>query len=699
MEHGLSFLKSKIARRFCTLFILSAFIPVLILALFSYYKVVNQLEEQSLLRLKREAKAYGIGLFDRLIRVEKELYIISRNIESVENRKILSNNELTNNLSDLLRNISVWHSDGRVTTVFGSLNPVTLTSLVSKKHLSSSKPFILSIKDQGQPGRLFLGGNFIRLDGSPVTLVGEINPEYLWGVGGTPLLPPMTDLLVFDAEGNSLIVTMHFPLSNYRDLYRKYDSDDPQVFHFEIEGKQFFGSFSNIFFESRFQRTGWVITLVQARSNIMSALDQFSTTFPFIILLFLLLSLFLSVKFIRRTLEPLEILKKATDRVADQNFSRKVEIESDDEFAELGTAFNIMSRKIESQFQTMETVGEIDRAILSSTDRATIISTTLQRLKSFFNCDIALYALTPDNMGDFLKVYCLKGRRADDPYVEYFNIDTVDTDLLFNTQRHITLNKGDRFPAFLSNEDETSITKYLGLPIEVDGEIRRILLLGWKSSFELSEDEQANARQIADQLAVALTNANLMTNLENLATGTIEALARTVDAKSRWTSGHSERVAELSARIAHTMGFSDTEVAVIKRAGLMHDIGKIGISLTILDKPGRLNDSEYREVKNHPSIGAKILEPIDAFQDILTIVEQHHEKVDGSGYPAGLQGEEIDIKARILAVADVWDALVSDRPYRDGWVHDRAKKLISEGSGSHFDSQVVKAFFATIDSE
>jgi HD-GYP domain-containing protein (c-di-GMP phosphodiesterase class II) len=109
-----------------------------------------------------------------------------------------------------------------------------------------------------------------------------------------------------------------------------------------------------------------------------------------------------------------------------------------------------------------------------------------------------------------------------------------------------------------------------------------------------------------------------------------------------------------------------------------------------------LTDEEYAEIKNHPAIGNKILEPIKAYHKILPLVLQHHEKFDGSGYPAGLKGEEIDIKARILAVADVWDALVSDRPYREGWVQDRARKVIVEGAGSHFDPRVVEAFLVVM---
>ena len=195
---------------------------------------------------------------------------------------------------------------------------------------------------------------------------------------------------------------------------------------------------------------------------------------------------------------------------------------------------------------------------------------------------------------------------------------------------------------------------------------------------------------------MALSNARLIEDMEHLTLGTIEALARTVDAKSSWTSGQSERVADMALNIARVMGRTEKEIETLHRGGLLHDIGKIGIPLSILDKPGRLNDEEYAKIKDHPSIGARILEPINAYADVIPMVIQHHERYDGKGYPAGLAGEEIDINARILAVADVHDALVSNRPYRQGWVEDRAIKLLKEESGRQFDPQVVDAFLGIL---
>ena len=152
----------------------------------------------------------------------------------------------------------------------------------------------------------------------------------------------------------------------------------------------------------------------------------------------------------------------------------------------------------------------------------------------------------------------------------------------------------------------------------------------------------------------------------------------------------------MSLRIARQMGHSEAELEVLHRGALLHDIGKLGISVQLLDKPGRLDAHEIEEVMTHATIGGRILQPITAFAEILPIVEQHHEKFDGTGYPKKLAGDEIDINARILAVADTYDAMTSDRPYRKGFSHEKAVRLILEESGVQFDPKVLRAFMEAI---
>ena len=226
-----------------------------------------------------------------------------------------------------------------------------------------------------------------------------------------------------------------------------------------------------------------------------------------------------------------------------------------------------------------------------------------------------------------------------------------------------------------------------------------MITLGFQDSSAYSDDDLIQARQLADQVAVALSNSRLIEELNQLNWGTLTALARAVDAKSPWTAGHSERVTKLALQIAQELGFPEEEIDNLHRGGLLHDIGKIGVPAKILDKKGILTTKEYRIICEHPRMGTRILEPINAYKDVLGLVLHHHERFDGTGYPDGLAGEDISLATRILSVADVFDALISDRPYRAGMKMEEVLEFVEQEKGKQFDPGVVQAFLKVIEKE
>ena len=187
------------------------------------------------------------------------------------------------------------------------------------------------------------------------------------------------------------------------------------------------------------------------------------------------------------------------------------------------------------------------------------------------------------------------------------------------------------------------------------------------------------------------TNARLVADLKQMNLGRLTALACAIDAKSPWTLGHSERVTGMALEIGREIGLSQKHLEILNRGGLLHDIGKIGVAAQVLDKPGRLTQ-ETRQIREHVDIGQRILEPIPGFAECMPIVVQHHEWFDGSGYPRGIAGEQISLHARIFAVADCFDALVSDRPYRAGMPLERVLEILRSGTGKQFDPRVMEAF-------
>ncbi|MBX0330930.1 HD-GYP domain-containing protein, partial [Oscillochloris sp. ZM17-4] len=156
--------------------------------------------------------------------------------------------------------------------------------------------------------------------------------------------------------------------------------------------------------------------------------------------------------------------------------------------------------------------------------------------------------------------------------------------------------------------------------------------------------------------------------------------------------GHSLRVTELTVAIARALGLDEEQIVHIRRGALLHDMGKLGVPDHVLLKPGKLDEEEWALMRRHPELAYEMLSPITFLQPALDIPYCHHEKWDGTGYPRGLRGTQIPLAARIFAVADVWDALTSDRPYRAAWSKEKALAYIKEQSGSHFEPETVAVF-------
>ncbi len=174
------------------------------------------------------------------------------------------------------------------------------------------------------------------------------------------------------------------------------------------------------------------------------------------------------------------------------------------------------------------------------------------------------------------------------------------------------------------------------------------------------------------------------------------AFANALDAKSHWTMGHSERVAGYSVGIAREMGLDSTQIETLRVAALLHDIGKIGTFDEILDKPGKLTQNEFELVKKHPDRGGAILGPVRKMKGVLPIIVHHHEKMNGLGYPDGLKSREIPLLARILAVADSYDSMIADRPYRPSLGQEYALAELQKQAGTQFDPDVVQAFLHSL---
>ena len=228
-------------------------------------------------------------------------------------------------------------------------------------------------------------------------------------------------------------------------------------------------------------------------------------------------------------------------------------------------------------------------------------------------------------------------------------------------------------------------------------------LFGWLAAFnhashgEFGTVEASLLSSVATILGIHSGNIDLYRQQSEMLAGIVRALTSAIDAKDPYTRGHSDRVARVAVCIARELGMEAESLNTIYLSGLLHDIGKIGISDEVLRKPGALTESEYEHIKTHAEIGHRILSDIQKLDDVLPVVLHHHESWDGHGYPGQLPGRTIPLSARIVAVADAFDAMSSDRPYRAGMPDAKIDEILHSGKGKHWDPEVVEAFFRARD--
>ena len=206
------------------------------------------------------------------------------------------------------------------------------------------------------------------------------------------------------------------------------------------------------------------------------------------------------------------------------------------------------------------------------------------------------------------------------------------------------------------------------------------------------DDDRTLLAVCASQIAASLDNSRLYQQLKEQNLQTISALAAAIDARDPYTRGHSEQVMRYSVRLGEVLGLEPKQIEHIRYGALLHDIGKIGIRDYILLKPGPLTDEEFAIMRTHPTIGADILRHIKALRDVIPIIECHHERLDGRGYPHGLGGVHIATEARVIAIADAYDAMTSHRAYRAGMQPEEAIQILLEGRGAHWDGEFVEVF-------
>lgn len=320
------------------------------------------------------------------------------------------------------------------------------------------------------------------------------------------------------------------------------------------------------------------------------------------------------------------------------------------------------------------------------------------------NLRMASHILTSENM----RVSCLKSGKDVMKYLRQNRPDIILLDIHmpgmdgFETLAAIRENEETTdIPVIFLTADDDSDTETRGLKAGAMDFIKKpfvpeILLLRVRHTIKLTRLQTGLSREVEKKTQEVTAQHE---KIERISMQIVKALSGAIDAKDTYTNGHSTRVADYSKEIARQAGYSEKMQNDIYMMGLLHDVGKIGVPDAIINKPAKLSDEEYSIIQNHPVMGAKILKNITEFPKLVTGARWHHERYDGKGYPDGLCGEEIPIEARIIAVADAYDAMSSRRSYREELPQDIVRSEVEKGKGTQFDPKFAKIMLHMIDED
>ena len=359
-----------------------------------------------------------------------------------------------------------------------------------------------------------------------------------------------------------------------------------------------------------------------------------------------------------------------------------------------------MAVEMAKRIDIILTLDEINKAISSSLSHEKIIETAMQSIERIIQCQ--LVTVLGEEQGE-LTITGARGVGITVPEVLQPGASLSGSCLACTAfskgkSRYVPhLGKIKRLHPLDKALAEAGIESLLAIPLLSRDTTKGVLLLGDTRGSQFVREDAFAIEKIAAQMAVALENARLYEEMRSLFFNTVTSLANAIDAKSAWTKGHSERVMHIAAGIAKEMGLDEAMIERVRLGGLLHDIGKIGIIEALLEKPEMLSEDEFPPMRLHPEKGVAILAPISQLRVVLPGILHHHERYDGTGYPKGLKGEDIPLEARIITVADSFDAMVADRPYRKGFSTTEALAELHNCSGTQFDPKVVECFCRNVE--
>jgi HD-GYP domain-containing protein (c-di-GMP phosphodiesterase class II) len=351
-----------------------------------------------------------------------------------------------------------------------------------------------------------------------------------------------------------------------------------------------------------------------------------------------------------------------------------------------------VAEELSQSFEDLSLYARISTHMRSLRFSEEMLRGLIEELQETLRVDLAFIEL-PDR-GQYNTIVSAPGlsdRVSDQEAFTHHLVQAVPLESSSLEQDYFIVNNSGNTPGF--RELHTDAYRFLAVRVAHDATFDGWLgLVSFKLEEHFRQSELRLLQSMAKQISVLLANVDLYHDLEQFVINMVRSLVFAIEAKDVYTRGHSERVNRYAMLTAERLQIDEAEKNVLNWASILHDIGKIGIPESILNKPARLNDEEFKVIKGHPKKGHDILEPLEQLASCLPSILHHHERLDGKGYPHGLKGAEIPFLARIIAVADTFDAITSNRAYRSAKAAEKALAIVEEVAGTQLDPVVVEAF-------
>jgi putative nucleotidyltransferase with HDIG domain len=408
----------------------------------------------------------------------------------------------------------------------------------------------------------------------------------------------------------------------------------------------------------------------------------------------------LAVLIAHRLSSRLRVVSEGARRVAEGDYSVRVDVPANTEIGELASGFNDMALALEERSESLtrkvldlSTLHESSRVLGSTLELDSLLERALDSALRVCGADTGYVTMLDGEAGTME----IRARRGFVPgHVGAAEIRTSMAGWVMRESRPLIVNP--------SRDDEgahadtiTGAVAAMCVPLlSADGPIGTVTVGTRDGGVRFGSDDVRVLGTIANHVTTAIGTIEAFNEVHDSYLATVRSLAAAVDAKDPYTRGHSDRVAHFATLAAAEMGLTHDQCMALEMAAYLHDIGKIGIPEDILLKPGRLSPEEMAKMRHHPLIGASILDPVSFPWPITPVVRHHHERWDGAGYPSGLEAAKIPLLARILSVADAYEAMIADRPYRAGRTAEAGMAELEACAGSQFDPEVVAAFTAAL---